>query len=86
MLVVNYTLISGKAGHLHMSVVEHVDLDTLAWHSYRDQNGVWAMPAQCIKEVAIVEVTKQFVQGVRHISPPRSAASRENRAETKLQK
>ncbi|MET3630851.1 hypothetical protein ABIC51_005699 [Burkholderia sp. 572] len=27
------------------------------------------MPAQCIKEVAIVEVTKQFVQGVRHISP-----------------
>jgi hypothetical protein len=52
-----------------MSIVEHVDFDTLTWDSYRDQNGIWAIPAQCIQEAAIVEVSKQFAQSVRHMSP-----------------
>ncbi|WP_155741058.1 hypothetical protein [Burkholderia diffusa] len=51
-----------------MSIVEDIDLDTLTWHSYRDQNGVRAMPTQCIKETAFVEAAKQFEQGMRHMS------------------
>ncbi|WP_426281685.1 hypothetical protein ACN9MG_10375 [Burkholderia ambifaria] len=79
LLVVNYTLISGKAGHFHMSIVEHVDLDTLTGHSYRDQNGVRAMPAQCIKEAAFVQIAKQFVQRMRHISSVTVSRSRQSR-------